>query len=63
MPAPKGNKNAAKDNPKSALFGLKMRPDSLEILKKIAVREKISAAQVVEKALLATYPTEFLDKF
>lgn len=64
MPAPKGNKNAVKGAAaKSKRYLLKITEENLGILKKIAQREKISMAQVIEKSLLAMYPKEFSDKF
>ena len=63
MPAPKGNKNAVKDNPKSVGYHIKMRPETLEALKKVAKQEKISMVQVIEKSLLKSHPKEFDGKF
>jgi hypothetical protein len=59
MPAPKGNKFAAKENPKNRRFTMVLRPEAMDILKNMAVTDKISMAQVVEKALLAAYPQKF----
>ncbi len=58
MPAPKGNKFGAKENPKTRHFHMLFRPDAFEKIKKIAQSEKISVAQVIEKSLLASYPHE-----
>lgn len=59
MPAPKGNKFAVKENPKTKRLHMLMRPEAVEKVKEIAKEEKISMAQVVEKALLAAYPKRF----
>lgn len=59
MPAPKGNKFAAKKNPKSDSMSMLMRPEAKALLKKIANKEKITMSEVIEKALLMAYPKEF----
>ena len=59
MPAQKGNRYAAKDTPKTKYVGLRFRPDAAQKLKNIALQEKLSMTQIVEKALLKAYPKEF----
>lgn len=59
MAAPKGNKFAVKDKPKSKHVALMMRPDAAKILKDIAANEKTTMTQIIEKALLAIYPEKF----
>ena len=63
MPAPKGNKFAAKANPKTSGYRLKLRPENLKALHDIAEREQVPISQVIEKALLAAYPQDFTGKF
>jgi len=64
MPAPKGNKHAVKGpSPKTAGYRVRMRPENLERLKKIASQEKTTIAQVIEKALLKSYPNDFSGEF
>ena len=63
MPAPKGNKFAAKDNPKTRFVGLRFRPEAVEKMKNIAKQEKISMTELIEKAILKVYPGEFDNLF
>lgn len=64
MAAPKGNKNAMRGiSPKDARYLLKISRENLDILKEIASKEKTSIAQVIEKSLLASYPSNFDGKF
>ena len=63
MPAPKGNKFAAKDNPKIRSVAFRFRPEVVAMIKKIAISEKISMTQILEKALLTAYPEKFDNLF
>jgi len=59
MPAHKGNKYAAKDNPKNSRIGIRLSPKATEKLKLMAKQEKTSITQLIERALLAGFPDEF----
>lgn len=59
MPAPKGNKFAAKDKRKIKHIAIMMLPEAANELKNIAKQEKTTMTEVIEKALIARYPQRF----
>lgn len=62
--APKGNKNALKGMvAKTTSYRLTLTEENKQLLDKIAIKEGTSIAQILEKALLNSYPEIFTGKF
>lgn len=55
MPAPKGNRNAAKANPKTASFGVRLSAEAGVILDNMAASKKLPRSQIVENLILSEY--------